>query len=189
MVASCCINNLLFIIPCKFQLWNLHNLKTLSITKSELQSFPGSVGRLAKLENLDLSSNWLTSLPVTLAFCKNLKTLDVHYNRFKQLPGVILRLPNLTTLRRLLNPLTPRYECQGPHYTRKDRISSYNTKTKKVYQPISLQASCTTVIFSSKVDYWGTDCIGPLQCKTLDRLATQFTICDNCDRMLPDEGR
>lgn len=169
------------------QLWNLHNLKSLSITSSNLKSFPGSVGRLDKLEELDLSGNQLCSLPITLGFCKNLKTLDLHNNRFRQLPGIVLRLGNLTTLRRLQNPLTPIYACHGPTYTRKISTSP-DTNKKRVYQPISLQASCTTTIFSSKVDYWETDVIGPLQCKTLDRLAARFSTCDNCNRMLPDEG-
>jgi Leucine-rich repeat (LRR) protein len=167
----------------------VHNLKTLSITSSKLKTFTGSVGRLDKLEKLDLSGNKLSSLPITLAFCKNLRTLDLHNNDFKQLPGVIHKLSNLTTLRRLQNPLTPRHECHGPHYTRKLCVNGDTADSKKVYQPISLQAACTTVIYSSKVEYWGTDVIGPLQCKTLDRLAAQFTICDNCDRMLlPDQG-
>lgn len=171
-------------LPYTLQLWNLHNLKTLSITDSKLKSFPGSVGRLDKLEELNLSNNTLCSLPITLAFCKELKTLDLHKNSFRQLPGVVLRLGNLTTLRRLQNPLTPIYECYGPRYTRKIT----DTKSKSVYQPISLQASCATVIFTSQVEYWGTDIIGPLQCKTLDGLATQFTICDNCNRMLTEQG-
>lgn len=172
------------------QLWNLHNLKRLSITDSHLKSFTGSVGRLTKLEELDLSGNELSSLPITLAFCKNLSTLDLHNNNFRQLPGVIHEFHNLKTLRRLQNPLTPRYECHGPHFTRKiNKAAQTNEKDgKRVYQPISLQASCTTVIFSSQVDYWEVDTIGPLQCKILDRLATQFSICDNCKRMLSNQG-
>lgn len=159
-------------------------MKKLSITSSKLKSFPGSVGRLKNLEELDLSSNQLSNLPITLAFCKDLKTLDLHSNHFRQLPGLIHRLDKLTTLRRLGNPLTPRYTCSGPHYTRKICKSEVKDE-KRVYQPISLQASCTTVIFTSQVDYWGTNVIGPLQCKTMDRLASQFTVCDNCSRMLP----
>lgn len=165
-------------------------MKTLSITNSKLTSFPGSVGRLEKLEELDLSNNRLKSLPITLAFCKKLKTLDLHKNSFRQLPGVVQRLSNLTTLRRLQNPLTPIYESYGPRYTKKFKKTTDTNKTTdtKVYQPISLQACCTTVIFTSQVDYWATNAIGPLQCKTLDRLAEQFTICDNCNRMLPEQG-
>lgn len=168
------------------QLWNLNNLKKLSITNSGLKSLSGSIGRLRKLEFLDLSCNQLCSLPITLSFCKNLDTLDLHKNRFRQLPGVIFQLPKLNTLRRLDNPLTPRYDCYGPHFTRIVNESSHNEK--KVYQPLSLQANCTATIFTSKLDYWKTDFIGPLQCKTLDRLATQFTICNHCDRMLFDKG-
>lgn len=161
-------------------------MKKLSITESHLKSLSGSVGRLQKLEHLDLSSNQLSSLPITLSFCKHLNTLDLHNNSFKQLPGVILQLHNLQTLRRLQNPLTPRYQCFGPHYTRK--IDRAKSDGKTVYQPLSLQATCTTVVFTSKLEYWKMDYIGPLQCKTLDRLATQFSICDNCSRMLPDQG-
>lgn len=168
------------------QLWNVNNLKKLSITNSKLKSFPGSVGRLSKLEVLDLSNNELSSLPITIGFCKNLQTLDLFNNNFRQLPGVLLQLDKLSTLRRLKNPLTPQYECSGPHYTRK--LNRSETNGKKVYEPISLQASCTTTIFTSQIDYWETDAIGPLQCKTLDRLAAQFTVCDYCKRMLPKQG-
>lgn len=172
----------------QIQLWNLHNLKSLSITKSQLKALSGSVGRLSKLEELDLSFNQLSSLPITLSFCKQLNTLDLHHNKFRQLPGVVLQLPKLHTLRRLDNPLTPRYQCHGPHYTRKINKGQPKKDEKKVYQPLSLQASCTTVVFTSKLNYWKTNLIGPLQCKTLDSLATQFISCDSCSRMLPDQG-
>lgn len=170
----------------QIQLWNLQNLKKLSITSSSLKSFPGSVGRLDKLEHLDLSNNHLSTLPITLAFCKNLRSLDLKKNKFRQLPGVIQRLHHLTTLRRFENPLTPIHSCQAPQYTRK--ISTSDKDTKKVFQPIGLQASCTKVIFASQVNYWETDAIGPLQCKTLDRLAAGFSICDNCNRMLSEQA-
>lgn len=170
------------------QLWNLHNLKKLSITNSQLQSLPGSVGRLKKLEELDLSNNKLSSLPITLSFCKKLNTLDLHQNNFIQLPGVIQRLHNIKTLRRLQNPLTQRYNYREPHFTKTVIKSATSKLDKKVYQPISLQASCTTVIFTSKLEYWELDTIGPLQCKTLDKLSENFVVCDNCDRMLTDQG-
>ncbi len=165
-------------------------MKKLSITNSKLKSFPGSVGRLSKLEELNLSSNELSSLPATLTFCKMLTTLNLYHNKFRQIPSIVLRLPNLKNLRRLQNPLTPRYTCYGPKYTNRLHKKATNPNDKKVYQPLSLQASCTTVVFTSQVQYWEMDIIGPLQCKTLDRLAEQFTICENCSRMLQtDHGK
>ena len=160
-------------------------MKKLAVTDSSLQSFPGSVGRLKQLEELDLSNNILTSLPITLEFCKNLKTLDLRRNSFKLLPSVVLKLKNLTTLRRLDNSLTQMYDYTGPHYTK--TVST--TVECKVYQPLSLQANCTKVVFTSQIHYWDMDTIGQLQCKTLDRLAEQFTVCDNCNKMLSANQR
>lgn len=166
-------------------------MKKLSITQSKLKRFPGSVGRLGKLEELNLSGNQLKSLPTTLSFCKKLASLDLHKNQFRQLPGVVLRLQGLKNLKRLENPLTARYDTFGPKYTRRlNNKTKTDSKEKKVYQPLSLQASCTTVIFTSELKYWETNIIGPLQCKTLDRLAEQFTVCENCNRMLkPEHGK
>ena len=139
------------------------------------------MGRIRKLKTLDLSKNQLSSLPITLGFCRDLETLDLHKNAFKQLPSTILQLKNLKTLRRLENPLTPRYQCTAPKYT---RVITKSNDTKKVYQPLGLQASCSRVVFTSQIDYWTEDIIGPLQCKTLDSLAVNFVICDNCKRMM-----
>lgn len=167
------------------QLWGLHNLRKLSITDSKLESIPGSVGRLKQLEELDLSRNKLKHLPVTLTFCSKLVTLDLHRNEFTSLPGTILSLKNLKTLRRLDNPLYSRGDFNKPHLSRKRFLNCTKSSDKKTYSPLSLQSSCTKVIFTSELDYWEDKTIGQLQCKILDTvLAVQFINCDHCNRMI-----
>ncbi len=156
-----------------------------------LKTFPASVGRLRKLEELSLSNNKLCDLPVTLRFCKNLRVLNLTKNKFKQIPAVVLHLEKLEFLKRLDNPLTTRDMMTGPMYTRgigkpfTNSNSSDGTTTSTVkYNPQSLQTLCTQTIFSTQVDYWKQLSIGPLQCKTLDRLAGTFSLCENCQRVI-----
>lgn len=168
----------------------MQNLKKLLMDSTSLQTFPASVGRLRKLEVLSLSSNKLSDLPVTLRFCENLKILNLQGNNFKQIPGVVLHLNNLEELRRLNNPLTARYNMAGPQYVR----SITNTPKKKPDEPIkfnphSLQTLCTKTIFSAQLDYWQKTSIGPLQCKTLDRLAATFALCEHCKQAIPNPGK
>lgn len=173
------------------QLWNLPNLKKLSLDKTSLTALPGSVGRLRKLEVLTLSNNSLKTLPITLGFCENLKVLDLHGNNFRHIPAVVLQLTSLKDLKRLYNPLTERYNLQAPEYTMKHKrstVSSNDTK-KKVYNPRSLQTICTKSVFMSKIDYWKRACLGPLQCKILDKLAVEMDICDNCGTVVFRQGK
>ena len=158
---------------------------------TSLAVFPASVGRLRKLEVLSLAKNKLKDLPVTIRFCESLRVLNLQRNCFKQIPGVVLHLKNLQELKRLDNPLTPRYAMGGPKYTQAKNSTSTNTdKNKEVkFNPHSLQTLCTQTVFSTQVDYWQHTIIGPLQCKTLDRLAATFALCEHCKRAIPNPGK
>ena len=48
-------------------------LKTLTMTKNQLEGLPQDMGKLVKLENLNLGFNLLATIPSTLSQLKNLK--------------------------------------------------------------------------------------------------------------------
>lgn len=175
------------------QLWNLQNLKKLSLDSTKLKALPASVGRLRKLEVLSLAKNDLYTLPITLGFCENLRMLNLQGNKFRNIPAVVLELTALKELKRLDNPLTERYNMQGPRYViehRRDMYVSSSSKsnTVKVFNPKSLQTLCTKSVFTSKLDYWKQSCLGPLQCKILDKLAVEMDVCDNCGTVVFKKG-
>ena len=171
------------------QLWNLYNVKKLNMDDTGLTKFPPSVGRLRKLEVLSLSKNKLNDLPITLGFCKELRVLNLQKNSFTRIPGVVLHLEKLEDLRRLDNPLPPRWNGfpSHPHVNKYNRAPA-KPKQPAVYNPESLQMLCTKVVFTHKIDYWKRDTLGPLQCKTLDNLAADVTICENCHTTVPKQG-
>ena len=154
-----------------------------------LKYFPPSVGRLCKLEVLSLNGNELSELPVTLGFCKQLKVLNLQKNQFTRLPSVILHLEKLEDLRRLDNPLPPRWNgfASFPHLTTSKSMPKTDEQ-KVVYNSDSLQMLCTKAIFTSHIDYWRLDSVGPLQCKMLDHLAKEFAICENCHSVVHKQG-
>ena len=155
-----------------------------------LKKFPPSAGRLRKLEILSLSRNKLEDLPVTLGFCENLMVLNLQGNKLRRIPGIVLHLKKLKELRRLDNPLPPRWDgFQSPPHVNVRNQSTSNSDKKKVYNPESLQAFCTKVAFTHQIDYWKHDTLGPLQCKTLDSLAPSFTICENCHAAISKTGK
>ena len=142
-----------------------------------LTVFPASVGRLRQLEVLSLSKNKLTDLPVTLGFCENLQVLNLQGNRFRTIPGVVLHLKKLKELRRLDNPLRERWSFS----TRAQNVPSSAIEIK-IFNPDSLQELCTKTAFTNQINYWQQEnqVLAPLQCKTLDRLAEVYTVCEVC---------
>ena len=154
---------------------------------TQLQKLPPSVGRLQKLELLSLNDNKLKDLPITLSFCENLKVLNLKQNKFVHIPGVVMHLEKLEELRRLNNgQLAKRWEGfeRAPHVT----VKQEKTQTKTAYNPDMLQNLCTKLTLKIKLEYWKLNILGPLQCKTLDRLATQFLICEGCGSPIYSDG-
>lgn len=156
------------------QFWNMHNLKKLCLDCTDLKSVPSSIGRLRNLEVLSLNSNALSDLPITLGFCQKLNVLNLKANRFTLIPGVVLKLMNLKDLRRLDNPLVKDTLMRG--------VPAADTAT--VHNPTSLQSLCTRAVFVSHIDYWEQENLGPLQCKTLDYLASSLFLCDRCGTVI-----
>lgn len=157
-----------------------------------LTVFPASVGRLRQLEVLSLKNNQLNDLPITLAFCKKLKDLNLSKNKFNLLPGVLLRLPNLQELRRLDNPLSQLYHGfeLPPHIkisTPSNSVPS-SQKTEPIFNPDSLQTLSSKAAFTHHIDYWASETVGALQCRILDHLASQFTVCEQCNAAMSKTG-
>lgn len=165
-------------------------MKKLSLDKTSLTALPASVGRLWKLEVLSLSNNSLKTLPITLGFCENLEVLNLQNNNFRHIPAVVLKLSSLKELKRLHNPLTERYNMQGPEYIIKhtQEPTSKSKSEKQIFNPRTLQTICTKSVFAAKIDYWKHACLGPLQCKILDKLAVEMDICDNCGTVVFRQG-
>ena len=63
-------------------IFNLINLKTLSLETNKLTSIPDSIGNLINLEKLILSYNQLTSLPDSIGNLIKLETLELDKIRF-----------------------------------------------------------------------------------------------------------
>ena len=155
-----------------------------------LKKFPPSAGRLRKLEVLSLSKNKLEDLPVTLGFCERIKVLNLQGNNFRRIPGIVLHLKNLEELRRLDNPLPPRWQgfASPPHVNVPCQPTSKSNE-KNIYNPESLQRLCTKVTFTHQIDYWKHESLGVLQCQTLDSLASHFTVCEQCHTAIPNTGK
>lgn len=162
----------------------MQSLKRLLLDNMGLTTFPPSVGRLRQLEELSVKNNELHDLPVTLTFCTQLKDLNLQNNKFKCLPGVLLRLPNLQELRRFGNPL-PQLSSDFPHIYINTPYRPFLSLKPTL---MSLQSLCTKVIYTLHIDYWATGTVGPLQCKILDCLASQFTVCEHCNTAIPNAG-
>ena len=174
------------------QFWNLHHLKRLYLDSMGLTTFPASVGRLRQLEVLSVKNNQLNDLPITLAFCKKLKDLNLSNNKFVFLPDVLLRLPNLQELRRLDNPLCQLYHGfeHPPHINISTPSNSVpcSQQTKPTFNPDSLQTLSTKAAFTHHIDYWANETVGVLQCRILDHLASQFTVCEHCNAAMSKTG-
>ena len=164
------------------QFWSMKSLKKLCLDEMGLTTLPPSVGQLRQLEVLSLKGNNLRDLPVTLIFCQKLKDLNLKKNQFHSIPGILLRLSSLQELRRHDNPLPQLYHgFEAPPHIKISSQSSSTKQTNPVFNPGSLQSSCTRVVFTHHIDYWANSSIGSLQCKILDCLASQFTLCDHCN--------
>lgn len=166
--------------------WNMPRLKKLYLENMELTSLPPSVGRLRHLEILSAKENKLTSLPITLTFCESLRELNLQQNSLRTLPSTVIHLPQLRDLRRLNNPLPQLFNgFEGaPHIT----ISSTPNTSKQenvLFNPDSLQGLCAKASFTHKIDYWSTENLGQLQSRIMDCLASNFKLCEHCNRAIP----
>ena len=168
----------------------MQGLKRLILDNMELTFLPPSVGRLRHLELLSANGNLLSSLPVTLSFCENLTELNLQINQLSNIPSTVFNLPHLKDLRRLGNPLPELYHgYEPPPHIKISTPTSAQQSLHTLFNPESLQSLCAETVFAHKIDYWASgSSVGPLQCRHLDCLASNFKLCEYCNRVIPNPG-
>eukprot|EP00927_Polykrikos_kofoidii_P060717 TRINITY_DN55639_c0_g1_i1.p1 TRINITY_DN55639_c0_g1~~TRINITY_DN55639_c0_g1_i1.p1 ORF type:complete len:903 (+),score=153.36 TRINITY_DN55639_c0_g1_i1:123-2711(+) len=80
------------------ELFELANLRDLSLAGNELVMLPATIARLQNLQQLWLHGNSLEELPEELGELRNLAILELHHNRLVKLPQSIARLHKLNWL-------------------------------------------------------------------------------------------
>jgi len=83
------------------------DLRSLTITRTLLETLPKSFGELTKLEHLDLNSNKLHSLPDSFINLTAIKELDLSNNKFVEIPRELWPLNQLSVLNLSGNPFSP----------------------------------------------------------------------------------
>ncbi len=92
-------------LPENFGIFN--NLKSLIISRNQIEALPESFGELKDLEFLDLSSNKLTTLPESFVNLTSINNLNLNNNQFIEIPTQLWALKELTDLDLSNNPLNP----------------------------------------------------------------------------------
>eukprot|EP00531_Pseudo-nitzschia_arenysensis_P000632 CAMPEP_0116129926 /NCGR_PEP_ID=MMETSP0329-20121206/8184_1 /TAXON_ID=697910 /ORGANISM="Pseudo-nitzschia arenysensis, Strain B593" /LENGTH=1066 /DNA_ID=CAMNT_0003624225 /DNA_START=259 /DNA_END=3456 /DNA_ORIENTATION=+ len=80
------------------EIWQLSNLRYLSLTFSNLTMIPSEIGFLSNLEILELHSNFISTLPTELGLLKNLRAIKMNNNQLTSIPTEIGMMENLRTL-------------------------------------------------------------------------------------------
>ncbi len=84
----------------------LTKLKSLSITRGNIQKISPKIAELKELKSIDLFSNKLTEFPTIFLEMQQLEYLKIGANKIPALPADIHRLENLTYLSILLTDIT-----------------------------------------------------------------------------------
>lgn len=84
----------------------LNSLESLTITQSDLEALPSSIGDLKNLKMLELSDNPLGSLPTSFIKLNSIETLILKKCNFTEIPAEIWPLKNLIRLELEGNPLS-----------------------------------------------------------------------------------
>jgi len=80
-------------------LWNLENLKCLTINSYRIKNIPDDIKRLKNLEDITLQFNEMRTLPKSIKYLKKLKYIDLSFSpNFNSLPEEIGYLENLTQI-------------------------------------------------------------------------------------------
>jgi len=88
------------------KLFELTQLKELSLSGNQLQVLPEGISKLKHLKLLDLAGNALTQLPTEIEKLQQLRHLDLAYNHLTNLPQEICQLKSLNYLDCSANQLT-----------------------------------------------------------------------------------
>ncbi len=92
-------------LPANFGVFN--SLRSLTVTRSQIESLPESFGELKNLESLDLSNNKLKSLPDSFVNLTSIKNLNLSNNQLSEIPTQLWALKELTDLNLSNNPFNP----------------------------------------------------------------------------------
>lgn len=87
------------------EVFELHNLKILSLKSNLLTYLPREISAFRKLEILQLYHNQISFLPPEIGHLSNLHKLDISYNQLRVLPKEISALDNLQMLNLGFNQL------------------------------------------------------------------------------------
>ena len=79
-------------------IFQLTNLKELSISYNQITAIPDAIANLANLTELNLWGNQITTIPDAIAQLANLTSLDLNNNQITAIPDAIAQLANLTSL-------------------------------------------------------------------------------------------
>ncbi|MCA6519320.1 MAG: leucine-rich repeat domain-containing protein, partial [Pseudanabaena sp. M110S1SP2A07QC] len=85
---------------------NLANLTTLKFHFNQITTIPDVIAKLSNLTSLNLSSNKITVIPDAIAKLSNLTSLNLSDNQITAIPDAIANLANLTTLSLNSNQIT-----------------------------------------------------------------------------------
>lgn len=80
------------------ELFNLKNLKSLSISGKNISEIPKEISRLKKLERLCLSGNNLSNIPSEIYYLENLTSIVLDNNQFIVFPEKLLEMKKLESI-------------------------------------------------------------------------------------------
>jgi Leucine-rich repeat (LRR) protein len=80
------------------QIYDLTNLKKLTLHNIDLQRLPDGIQKLVNLTHIDLSMNKLTEFPIDLCDIMRLTKIKLHINRIIDIPEELVQLVNLESL-------------------------------------------------------------------------------------------
>ncbi len=80
------------------ELFNLKNLKSLSISGTNISEIPKEISQLKKLERLSFSGNNLSNIPSEIYDLENLTSIDLDNNQFVEFPERLLEMKKLESI-------------------------------------------------------------------------------------------
>jgi len=84
-----------------------NDLRSMTISRNQIESLPESFGELKNLEFLDLSNNKLITLPESFVNLTSIKNLNLSNNQLSEIPTQLWALKELTELNVNNNPFNP----------------------------------------------------------------------------------
>lgn len=92
-------------------IFQLTQLRTLSLTRVSINQIPDEIGMLTHLDFLTLDSTGISTLPDTVSNIQSLRFLFLNMNQFVSIPECICKLKNLVNLKMTYNKIITIPEC------------------------------------------------------------------------------